>query len=77
MPSYLAQAIAAVVISLATSATVPNLVIAVAVKLFTARVGAAAVLAAAGSQQTDRFVNELAAGDSVTVWAWAVPPPAP
>lgn len=66
----------AVVRSLATKAVVPHLVMAVAVKPLTARVGLGPVLVAAGFQRTVRpAVKAVAAGESVTVCAWAVPAP--
>ena len=49
----------------------------VAARLLTAKVGPEPVLAAVGFQRTvNPAVNAVAAGVSVTVWAWAVPPPA-
>src|SRR6267154_2593119 len=62
--------------SLAISATVPNLVIGVAANPLTARVGAAAVLAAFGVQHTcNPLVSAAIAGEGAIVCACAVPPP--
>jgi hypothetical protein len=67
----------AVVRSFATKAVVPHFVMVVAVKPLTARVGLDPVLAAVGFHRTVKpAVKAVAAGESVTVCAWAVPPPA-
>ena len=66
----------AVVRSFATKAVDPHLVMVVAVRPLTAKVGPEPVLAAVGFQRTvNPAVRAVAAGESVTVCAWAVPPP--
>src|SRR5208283_2726306 len=67
----------AVVRSFEIKAVVPHLVMVVAAKLLTAKVGPEPVLAAVGFQRTVRpAAKAVAAGESVTVCACADPLPA-
>jgi hypothetical protein len=77
VPSHFAVAIAVVVRSDAASAAPPTFVMVAGLELLTLRVGVVLEFALLGSQFTVKPALMLAgAGVSVTVCAFAVPPPA-